>query len=126
MDLFLRGKLDVRADLIKVNTETVEFPKIWEYAVMQSKFLNQSTVTNLYFESVQLNLFEYYLIRHLDGKNSKEKIINKMLKHFKNGELETNYNGNKVTSDEKLVGVISLAMIDAMVKFKAEALLVEC
>ncbi len=124
MDLFLRGKLDARADLIIANTETVEFPRIWEYAVMQSKFQNQSTVTNLYFESVELNLFEYYLIRYLDGKNSKEKIINKMLKHFKNGELETNYQGNTVTSDEKLMAIISLAMIDAMVKFKAAALLV--
>ena len=39
-------------------------------------------------------------------------------------DLETNYGGKKVTSEEKLLGIISLAYIDAIEKLERQALLV--
>jgi methyltransferase-like protein len=124
MDLFLRDKLEVRADLIPTNTYDPNFPKASEYAVAQSIYLKQEFVTNLYFESVQLSLFEFYLLRYMDGINTKDDIISKMLEHFTNGDLVTNYKGSLVTSEEKLRNIISLAYIDALEKFKDQALLV--
>jgi hypothetical protein len=47
-----------------------------------------------------------------------------MLTHFKNGELISSYKGTKVTSDEKLRGIITLAYLDALEKFREHALLV--
>jgi methyltransferase-like protein len=123
-DLFLKGKLDVRADLIPVNTCDPRIPKAWDYAVAQTLYLKQEIVTNLYFESVSLSLFEFYLIRYLDGKNTQEEIGAKMLEHFRNGDLVTHYKGSKVTSPEKWKSIISLAYIDAIEKFQLQALLV--
>ena len=85
--------------------------------------LKQKIITNLYFESVQLSLFEYYLVRYLDGNNTKEVVISKMLDHFKNGDLISSYKGTKVTSDEKLRGIISLAYLDALEKLDSTAAL---
>ena len=102
----------------------MDTPKVWEYVTAQASYLKQKIVTNLYFESVQLSLFEYYLVRYLDGNNTKEVVISKMLDHFKNGDLISSYKGTKVTSDEKLRGIISLAYLDALEKFRDQALLV--
>lgn len=124
MDLFLKDKLEVRADLIPTNTKDPNFPKASEYAVAQSIYLKQEFVTNLYFESVQLSLFEFYLIRYMDGINTKDDVISKMIEHFTNGDLVTNYKGTLVTSVEKLRNIISLAYIDALEKFQDQALLV--
>ena len=79
----------------------MDTPKVWEYVAAQTLYLKQKVVTNLYYESIQLSLFEYYLVRYLDGSNTKEVVISKMLTHFKNGELISSYKGTKVTSDEK-------------------------
>ena len=101
MDLFLKGKIDIRADFIHINSYEMDTPKVWEYVAAQTLYLKQKVVTNLYYESIQLSLFEYYLVRYLDGNNTKEVVISKMLTHFKNRELISSYKGIKVTSDEK-------------------------
>ncbi len=124
MDLFLKGKIDIRADFIPINSYKMDTPKVWEYVTAQTLYLKQKVVTNLYFESIQLSLFEYYLVRYLDGNNTMELVISKMLTHFKNGELISSYKGHKVTSDEKLKGIISLAYFDALEKFREQAILV--
>lgn len=124
MGLFLKGKIDVRADFIHTTSHEMDAPKVWEYVTAQALYLKQKVVTNLYFESVQLSLFEYYLVRYMDGNNTKEVIISKMLDHFKNGDLISSYRGTKVTSDEKLRGIISLAYLDALENFLDQALLV--
>ncbi len=124
MDLFLKGKIDIRADFIPINSHEMDTPKVWEYVTAQAIYLKQKVVTNLYFESVQLSLFEYYLVRYLDGNNTKEVIISKMLDHFNNGDLISSYKGTKVTSEEKLREIISLAYLDALEKFRNQALLV--
>ena len=124
MDLFFKGKIDIRSDFISTTSHEMDAPKVWEYVTAQALYLKQKVVTNLYFESVQLSLFEYYLVRYMDGNNTKEVIISKMLEHFKNGDLISNYKGTKVTSDEKLRGIISLAYLDALENFSDQALLV--
>jgi methyltransferase-like protein len=124
MGLFLKGKIDVRADFIPTTSHELDAPKVWEYVTAQTLYLKQKVVTNLYFESVQLSLFEYYLVRYMDGNNTKEVVISKMLEHFKNGDLISSYKGTKVTSEEKLKGIISLAYLDALENFLDQALLV--
>jgi len=124
MGLFLKGKIDVRADFIPTTSHELNAPKVWEYVTAQTLYLKQKVVTNLYFESVQLSLFEYYLVRYMDGNNTKEVVISKMLEHFKNGDLISSYKGTKVTSEEKLKGIISLAYLDALENFLDQALLV--
>ncbi|MFY8011100.1 MAG: hypothetical protein ACOVRG_03905 [Saprospiraceae bacterium] len=58
MDLFLKRKIDTRADFIPINYHQMDTPKVWEYVTAQAIYLKQKVVTNLYFESVQLSLFE--------------------------------------------------------------------
>jgi methyltransferase-like protein len=60
----------------------------------------------------------------MDGINTKDDVISKMIEHFTNGDLVTNYKGTLVTSEEKLRNIISLAYIDALEKFQDQSLLV--
>jgi hypothetical protein len=46
------------------------------------------------------------------------------LEHVKNGDLEANYGGKKLTSDEKIRNILSLAYLDGIDKFSDNGLLV--
>ena len=120
----LKGKIHIRYEEDGFNSPEINKPKAWEYAVQQCIDLNQNIVTNIFFETVQLTLFEFYLIRYINGENTREDILKSMVKHFKNGDLETKYGGKKVTSEEKLLSIISLTYIDAIERLERQALLV--
>jgi methyltransferase-like protein len=124
LNLFMRGTLKISTDPIKVNTSPESLPNAWSYAVNQCKLSNESIVTNLYHQTVSLSLFETYMIRYIDGTRSKEQVIEKMLEHVKQGDLEANYGGKKLTSDEKIKNILSLAYLDAIDKFRDNGLLV--
>jgi methyltransferase-like protein len=64
------------------------------------------------------------MIRYIDGTRSKEQVIEKMLEHVKQGDLEANYGGKKLTDDEKIKNILSLAYLDAIDKFRDNGLLV--
>ena len=124
LNLFMRGTLKLSTDPINVNTFSTALPKAWSYAMNQCKLSDESIVTNLYHQTVSLSLFETYMIRYIDGTRSKEQVIEKMLEHVKQGDLEANYGGKKLTSDEKIRNILSLAYLDAIDKFRDNALLV--
>jgi methyltransferase-like protein len=124
LNLFMRGTLKLSTDPINVNTSSISLPKAWSYAVNQCKLSDESIVTNLYHQTVSLSLFETYMIRYIDGTRSKEQVIEKMLEHVNKGDLEANYGGKKLTSDEKIKNILSLAYLDAIDKFRDNGLLV--
>jgi len=123
LNLFMRGTLKISTDPITVNTSSTALPKAWSYAANQCKFSDESIVTNLYHQTVSLSLFETYMIRYIDGTRSKEEVIEKMLEHVKQGDLEANYGGKKLTDDEKIKNILSLAYLDAIDKFRDNGLL---
>ncbi len=124
LDLFLRGKIKVRMDALHVQTNVTDTPEVWSYTLAQVDELTNSVVTNLHHEILRLSLIEMYLIRYLDGKNSKDQILDHLIGHVKKNDFEVNYGGKKITSDEKLKTVLSLAYMDAVERFAKNALLV--
>lgn len=123
LNLFMRGTLKLSTDPVNLNTSSSALPKAWSYAVNQCKLSDESIVTNLYHQTVSLSLFETYMIRYIDGTRSKEQVIEKILEHVKRGDLEANYGGKKLTDDEKIKNILSLAYLDAIDKFRDNALL---
>ncbi|MDP4685366.1 MAG: methyltransferase regulatory domain-containing protein, partial [Salibacteraceae bacterium] len=112
LDLYMRGTLKLSADPITLSTSSLDKPEAWSYAVNQCTYSGESIVTNLYHQTVSLSLFETYMIRYIDGTRSKDEVIDKLLEHVKNGDLEANYGGKKLTSDEKIRNILSLAYLD--------------
>lgn len=124
LDLYMRGTLKLSADPITLSTSSLDKPEAWSYAVNQCTYSGESIVTNLYHQTVSLSLFETYMIRYIDGTRSKDEVIDKLLEHVKNGDLEANYGGKKLTSDEKIRNILSLAYLDGIDKFSDNGLLV--
>ena len=124
LKLILSGHIKIRLDQPAANFTPGDYPKAWEYAVAQCHDLNQDSVTNLYMEGMGLNPFEKFMIRYLDGKSTKEEILDKIMIHVRNKELDVNYFEKKVISENRIKGVLSLAYIDAIERFAENALLV--
>ncbi len=124
LSLFLSGKIKISADDIKVQNKETEYPKVWKYVAVQCKYLNISYVTNLYHEPVAISVFERFMIPYLDGTRNKEEILQRLLTHVQNKELDVNLEGKKVHTEDRLMNILSLAYIDAMECFVDNALLV--
>ena len=91
----LKGKIHIRYEEDGFNSPEINKPKAWEYAVQQCIDLNQNIVTNIFFETVQLTLFEFYLIRYINGENTREDILKSMVKHFQKWRLRNKVWGEK-------------------------------
>ncbi|MEY4930708.1 MAG: hypothetical protein RI909_1432 [Bacteroidota bacterium] len=124
LKLILSGHVKIRLDKPAANFTVGVYPKAWEYAKAQSSELDQDNVTNLFMEGMGLNPFEKYMIRYLDGKSTKEEILDKIMIHVRNKELDVNYFDKKVISENRIRCVLSLAYIDAIERFAENALLV--
>ncbi len=124
LKLVLSGHARITTQPPAVNHTITSQPKAWAYAVTQSMEPNQFVVTNLFHESVTLNHFEKVLLRYLDGQSSKDEILQRVLVHVNNNEFDVNYLNQKVSSEERILNILSLAYLDALEKFAAGALLV--
>ena len=125
LELFLRGKLGLRMDPVPAQTRIVEKPTAWEYARAQAYDLGNPAVTNLYHEVVPLSLMEMFLIRHLDGRHTREQVLELLAHDVRENGLEVNYGGNKITDGEKLKMVLSLMYMDGVERFAENGLLVK-
>jgi methyltransferase-like protein len=81
-------------------------------------------VTNQKHERLGINLFEKYVLRYLDGNNTKEEIIDKVMNHIKNDELTVSRDGAKITDDKLIREELSSILENTLVKFAPSAVLI--
>jgi methyltransferase-like protein/2-polyprenyl-3-methyl-5-hydroxy-6-metoxy-1,4-benzoquinol methylase len=124
IQIVLGGNANILSDSIKANFEVTAKPKAWDYSRLQSKELNRNLVTNLYHDNVALDLFEGFMIRYLDGKNTKENVLDHLLIHVKNNELNVNIDQQKILDDKKILEIFSELYDKTVTKFAINALLV--
>jgi methyltransferase-like protein len=124
LKVVLSGSGQILADQIKAKFEVTSKPKAWDYTKGQCEYLNKNIVTNLYHDNVSLDLFENFMIRYLDGKNTKDQILKHLLVHAKNNELTVNIDQKKIEEDAKILEIFSQLYDKSIQKFSNNALLV--
>jgi methyltransferase-like protein/2-polyprenyl-3-methyl-5-hydroxy-6-metoxy-1,4-benzoquinol methylase len=124
MRLFISGNAQILSDPIKAKFEVTAKPKAFDYAKGQCKELKKLVVTNLYHDNVALDLFESFMIQYLDGKNTKEQILEHLLKHAKGDEINVNVEQKKIEDEKQILEIFSQCYDNSIKKFAMNALLV--
>jgi methyltransferase-like protein/ubiquinone/menaquinone biosynthesis C-methylase UbiE len=124
LKIVISGSAQILSDPIRAKFEVTAKPKAFEYAKGQCEFLNKNIVTNLYHDNVSLDLFENFMIRYLDGKNTKDKVLSQLLIHAKNNEINVNIDQQRLEEDDKILEVFSQLYDKSIEKFAMNALLV--
>lgn len=81
-------------------------------------------VTNEMHERVAINIFDKYLLRYLDGKNSTEELASKMTGHVESGELNISKDEKAIDNKEEIKKEITAAVTQTLEKLKIMALLI--
>jgi methyltransferase-like protein len=124
MKLVLAGYMNICSEPTTFTNKLTDKPKASKLVQYQAERMPGFWVTNQKHERLGINLFEKYVLRYLDGNNTKEEIIDKVMNHIKNDELTVSRDGEKI-SDEKQIREEIKNILDAtLVKFAPSALLV--
>lgn len=101
MRFVLSGHIQITTDPLQFNTDISDKPKLYDLASYQMK-RNQNWVTTQNHSMFRTGPYEKLLLQLLDGNNSQEQIISKMIEAVKNGELNMQID-NKPVTDEKII-----------------------
>lgn len=99
-------------------------PEISSLARYQALNLPSLWITNELHERVGINILEKYLLRYLDGKNSVDDLVEKMITHVESGELNVSKEGNQISDKGEIKKEMNSAVVQTLEKLKSMALFV--
>jgi len=96
MNLVIKGYIDI--SLIERTSDKVKVdkPKISDLAFYQANNTNNTWVTNLYHAPVGINLFDKFALKYMDGKNTKQQILELLIKDVKDGKINMSKDKKKI------------------------------
>lgn len=122
MRLVLQGYIQITLQDTREapNAEKPKAAKLVSYQVTKTPRL---WVTNLKHEVIGINLFEKYAFQYMDGKSTKEQILEAVIKHVEKGELTLNRDGQKIEGHEAIKQELTAFFDAAIAKATSNALL---
>ena len=87
------------------DTGIAKKPRAYSFARYQASLPHTVRVTNMKMANLNVDSFTRVLLPLLDGTNTIDMLVKKMIAHVKNGDLNVNQNGKTVT-DEKVLKTI--------------------
>ena len=108
MRLVLQGYINItlQDNRKEVDQNKPKAPKLIQYQVNNT---NNYWVTNLKHEVIGINQFEKVVLKYMDGKNDKDKIIKSIMNHIENNELTINKDGKKLEDKtEQLKEIVAI------------------
>ncbi len=124
MRLVLSGYMTICSEPLNFTNQVASKPKASKLAQYQAERMPGLWVTTQKHERLGINLFEKYVIRYLDGKNTNAQIIDKILSHIKKDELTVSQDGEKLTDDNKIKDELAKILDTTLVRLAPCALLV--
>lgn len=123
--MLFSGNLDIIADpLINFTNKVSIKPKASRLARYQILYYNQFWVTNNLHRIVNIDFLERYLLQFIDGKNSKQDLVDKMISAINEGKIKLNQD-SKVLKLEDMKNISEKAVNKVLQNFALNALLIE-
>ncbi|WPY00209.1 Methyltransferase domain protein [Candidatus Trichorickettsia mobilis] len=123
MRLVLQGYITITLQNTR-SKANLDCPKVAKLPVYQVTHTNNLWVTSLKHEAVEINIFEKYAIKYMDGKRTKQEIVDAVMPHVTAGELVLSREGKKIEDHEELVKELTNCLNVALNKAAANALLI--
>ncbi|NRB11494.1 MAG: methyltransferase regulatory domain-containing protein, partial [Rickettsiaceae bacterium] len=123
MNLMIKGYINLSSNVGNLDKVSKEKPNVITMAKYQANKTANNWVTNLRHTIVPINNFDKVAVTYMDGKNTKEQIIKKLLEDIKNNKFSVSKDGNKVEKEEDIKNEIEAFLEDTINRFYDNALL---
>ena len=121
--LVLSGMCDVLDAKPKYLTRMPTKPKVSNFVKYQAD-IGSVWAANQMNETFQISLFDRFLLKYLDGKNSISAIVDKLVTHVLSGELVVNQGSGALTKEEDIKNAISIAVKDSLEGYLRQRMLI--
>ena len=109
--MIFSGQLSISLEGNKAANKVSEKPQVTLLARYQTEKMPQMWVTNSNGHPIAVNIFAKYAFRYMDGKRSKEQIVEEILNnHISNNDLVLEKNGKKLEDKQDLHASLAEAL----------------
>jgi methyltransferase-like protein/2-polyprenyl-3-methyl-5-hydroxy-6-metoxy-1,4-benzoquinol methylase len=122
--LVFQGYINITMQSGRQNDLDKDAPKVSKIAHYQTTSTQNLWVTSNRHDVVGINQLEKVAMRYMDGKNNKSKIIEEVIKHITNGELNISKDGVKVENPQEIKSEISAFIDQTIEKLANNAILI--
>lgn len=106
LSLMLQNFITLSSTPPAFDTSIAKKPRAYSFARYQATLPNAVRVTNMKMTSLNIDSFTRVLLPLLDGTNTFDMLVKKMIAHVKNGDLNVSQNGKAVTDENILNDIL--------------------
>ncbi|MES2215483.1 MAG: class I SAM-dependent methyltransferase [Pseudomonadota bacterium] len=123
--LLLRGMINVVPNLPTYINTISSKPKVSDLVRFQASKDNAIVATNQVNDAVSINIVDRFALRYLDGKNTIEQIVDKLIEsHVKSGDLVIKEGETPITDAKVLKSRLQEALLQCIESYRKNCLLV--
>jgi methyltransferase-like protein/cyclopropane fatty-acyl-phospholipid synthase-like methyltransferase len=109
--LVLSGYINILVDTVSCAQEISKTPEIYKLARYQAEHTPAMWVSNLKNQAVFINILDKYAFRYMDGKHTKEQIVDLLIdNHISKNELTLSKDGQKLEEREAIKAEVQAAL----------------
>lgn len=96
LNLVIKGYMEISLSEKDREGLKLEKPVVTPLVQKQAQNLQSSWVTSMYHEPIQVNAFDKFALKYMDGKNSKSQILDLLIEDTKSGKITLNKGDQKI------------------------------
>lgn len=108
MNLIMKGYIEISLNSIDREQVKIHKPKITKIAQYQAEKPNNNWITNLSHMPIAITVFDKFALKYMDGKNTKEQILDHLIDDVKNGKITLHKDQQKMEIESEIKKELSV------------------
>jgi methyltransferase-like protein len=118
----MQGFIEIHSDTKNFVTTVSEKPFATKLSRYQANLPNCTKVTSATHVTVPINLLGALLLRHCDGKNNRQDLVNHMIAYVEKGDMNVSRNNERLNDPQEIRSYLQQAVDELLPKMAAAAL----
>ena len=122
MNLVIKGYMDIH--LQNKDKDKVKFnkPNVSKLVMHQVEKTANNWVTNPSHAPISISFFDKFAIKYMNGKNTKEQILDELIKESAEGKITLNKDNKKIEDDAQIRKELSAHLDDTIARFTVQGI----
>lgn len=124
MNLIIKGYIGIALKSGHKDKINLDKPKVSALVAYQATKTLNNWVTNQLHNAVSINAFDKFALKYMDGNNSKDQIIDKLLAEVKNGQMNITQDGKKIEYEQEIKKQITAFLNNSINRLSNQAIFI--
>lgn len=120
MNLVIKGYMDLHLNSRDKEKIKLDKPSVNKLVKHQVENTSNNWVTSQTHAPISINFFDKFAIKYMDGKNSKEQILDHLMKEAKNGQITLNKDNKKIEDEKQIKKELSAHLDDTIARLSVQ------